>query len=177
MTKNIAVFCGAATLALLAGCGTSAPDTRDADTKALKAIEAQWVVEWAAKDANKLAAHYAADAIVMGPGMPSATGPDEISKMVKGMASDPALSLKFQTLKVEVAKSGDLAYTQGSYTMAMTDPASKRVVNDHGSYVTDYRKQADGTWKAVADIATSEVAPSAPPPPAAAAHKKARKRR
>jgi ketosteroid isomerase-like protein len=80
------------------------------------------------------------------------------------MVSDPALSLKFQSSKVEVAKSGDVAYTQGSYTMVMTDPQTKQVINDHGSYVTTYRKQPDGTWKAVADIATSEVPPPVPPP-------------
>jgi ketosteroid isomerase-like protein len=73
------------------------------------------------------------------------------------------MTLKFQAARVEVAKSGDQAYTQGSYAMTMTDPASKQVVNDHGSYVTTYRKQADGTWKAVADIATSDVPPPAPP--------------
>ena len=65
---------------------------------------------------------------------------------------------------MEVAKAGDVAYTQGSYTMTMTDPNSKQVINDHGSYVTTYRKQPDGSWKAVADIATSEVPPPAPPP-------------
>jgi hypothetical protein len=46
--------------------------------------------------------------------------------------------------------------------MAMTDPQRKQVINDHGSYVTTYRKQPDGAWKAVADIATSEVPPPAP---------------
>ena len=79
------------------------------------------------------------------------------------MVSDPALSLKFHATKVEVAKSGDVAYTQGTYTLTLTDPQTKQVINDHGSYVTTYRKQPDGTWKAVADIATSEVPPPAPP--------------
>ena len=52
----------------------------------------------------------------------------------------------------------------GTYTMTMTDSKTKKVMNDHGSYVTDYRKQPDGSWKAVADIVTSEVpmAPAAP---------------
>jgi ketosteroid isomerase-like protein len=63
---------------------------------------------------------------------------------------------------VEVAKSGDLAYTQGTYQMTMTDPVSKHVIHDHGSYVTTYAKQPDGMWKAVADIATSEAPPAAP---------------
>jgi predicted dinucleotide-utilizing enzyme len=48
------------------------------------------------------------------------------------MVSEPALSLKFQA-KIEVAKSGDLAYTQGSYIMVMADPQIKEVIHDHGS--------------------------------------------
>ncbi|HTT65113.1 MAG TPA: hypothetical protein VMG35_24850 [Bryobacteraceae bacterium] len=56
---------------------------------------------------------------------------------------------------------GDMAYTQGAYTMTMTDPASKKTVNDKGGYVTIYKKQADGSWKAVADIASSSNPPAA----------------
>jgi ketosteroid isomerase-like protein len=69
---------------------------------------------------------------------------------------------------VDVAKSGDLGYTQGSYKLTVTDPTTHKIINDHGSYVTTYRKQADGSWKAVADIATSEVPPG---PPAKTSHK------
>jgi ketosteroid isomerase-like protein len=75
------------------------------------------------------------------------------------MIADPALTLYFEASQVEVSKSGDLGYTRGTYQMTMTDPASKKVIHDHGNYVTTYAKQADGRWKAVADIATSEVAP------------------
>jgi hypothetical protein len=43
--------------------------------------------------------------------------------------------------------------------MSMTDPGSKQVVKDRGSYVTTHGEQPDGSWKAFADIATSEIAP------------------
>lgn len=161
--KRIAVILVAALLALLmTACNQSAADTREADMKAIKDNEAQWSQDFASKDPEKLAAHYADDAVLMGPGMPASSGKDAIRKTLKEMVSDPALSIKFQPSKVEVGKAGDLAYTQGSYTMTMTDPHSKQVVNDHGSYVTIYRKQADGSWKAVADIATSETPAVAP---------------
>jgi uncharacterized protein (TIGR02246 family) len=148
---------------LLAGCAQAPPDTRETDTKALKDLETQWNQDFVSKDLEKLAAHYADDAVLMAPGMPSSSGKDAIRKTLKDMVSDAAMSLKFQSSKVEVAKGGDVGYTQGSYTMTMTDPHSKQVINDHGSYVTTYRKQPDGSWKAVADIATSEVPPPAPP--------------
>jgi uncharacterized protein (TIGR02246 family) len=170
--KRSTLLCGGALLALLlAGCAQTAPDTRAADEKALRDNEAQWNQDVAAKDLEKWVAHYAADAVLMGSGMPASVGTDAIRKTLKEMVDDPALSLKFQPSKVEVGKSGDIAYTQGSYTMTMTSPASKQVIHDHGSYVTTYRKDASGVWKAVADIASPEV----PPPAPAAAHKAAHK--
>lgn len=158
------LFCAAAAALSLAGCGQSGADTREADMSALKANEAQWNQDWTAKDVDKMVAHYADDAVLMSPGMPSSAGKENIRKLLAGMASDPALSLKFEPSHVEVAKSGDIGFTQGAYTLTMTDPSSKKVINDHGSYVTTYRKQSDGSWKAVSDIATSEVPPPAMAP-------------
>lgn len=43
-------------------------------------------------------------------------------------------------LFAEVAKSGDLAHTQGSYTLTVTDPATKKPIHDKGSYVTVLQK-------------------------------------
>jgi uncharacterized protein (TIGR02246 family) len=162
----LSALCGAALMALLlAGCSQTAPDTREADAKAIKDLESRWNQDFASKDVEKMVAHYADDAVVMSPGMPPSSGKDAIRKMLTEMTADPALSLKFQASRVEVAKSSDIAYTQGSYTMTMTDPSSKKVIDDHGSYVTTYSKQPDGSWKAVADIATSEAPPAARPAP------------
>jgi len=167
--NRIATFCAAAAVACtLTACNPSTPppaaSTYDADVKAIQDNETQWVADYATRDAAKITAHYAGDAVLMGPGMPRASGKDAIQKMITGMVSDPALSLKFLAARIDVATSGDLGYSQGTYTMAMTDPQTKKVINDHGSYVTTYRKQADGSWKAVADIATSEVPPPMPAP-------------
>ena len=173
--KTIALFGGLAAVTLLVtGCGESAPDTRAADVKALKDNEAQWNRDFASKDPEKLVAHYADDAVLMSSGMPPGVGKDAIRKTLKEMVGDAAFSLTFEASKVEVAKGGDIGYTQGGYSMLMTDPHSKQVIHDHGSYVTTYRKGADGAWKAVADIASSEVPPPAPAPakpPAKKAHK------
>ena len=161
--KRFATLCAITAIALTMTACNQTPDTHDADVKAIQDNEAQWNQEYAAKDNDKIVAHYADDAILMVPGTPSSSGKEAIRAALKEMVADPALSLQFHATKVEVAKSGDVAYTQGTYTMTLTDPKTKQVINDHGSYVTTYRKQPDGTWKAVADIATSEVPPPTPP--------------
>ncbi len=165
--KTLALLCGTATLALsMTACNqappaaTTQPDTREADVKALNDVEAKDNSDWAAKNLDGLAGFYADDAVLMTPGMEPMKGKDAIKAGLTQMLADKALSLKFHATKVDVAKSGDLGYTQGEYTMAMTDPATHKVINDHGTYVTAYRKQPDGSWKAVSDIATSAVPPA-----------------
>ena len=157
-----AAICATALLAVSLGCNQSSAN-HDADVSSVQATESQWNQDYAARDANKIVDHYADDAILMVPGAPASSGKDAIRRVIAGMAADPAMNLKFTASRVEVAKSGDVAYTQGTYTLTMTDPQTKKVIHDHGSYVTTYQKQPDGTWKAVADIATSEVPPVPPP--------------
>jgi|SRR5579884_1114077 len=131
--------------------------------KAIRANEAQWNQDWASKDADKIAAHYADDATLMAPGSPPASGREAIHAALKQMLDDSALSLKFEATRVEVSKAGDVAWTEGTYNMTMTDPATKKPMNDKGTYVTVYCRQADGSWKAVSDIASSIAMPGAPP--------------
>ena len=142
--------------ALLAGCTPAtppaAPDTRDADAKAIRQLEADCLQAWAAKDADKIVSFYADDASLFLAGMPVVTGRDNIANVAKQYLADKNFSLTFSTSKVIVSKSGDLAYTQGSYAMTYTDAKAKKAMSEKGKYVTVYMKQADGSWKAVADI-------------------------
>ncbi len=112
--KAIATLCGATLIALsMAACNQAAPpapDTHDADVKAISDTEAQWSADYASKAPNKIAAYYAEDAGLMAPGMEAASGKDAIAGFMKGMAKDPAFSLQFKASKVEVAKSGDVGY-------------------------------------------------------------------
>jgi uncharacterized protein (TIGR02246 family) len=161
MKLYVAPQMAAGMMMVLIGC--SAQDTHDADVKAIKDNEVQWNKNCVAKDQAKLLAHYADDAVLMSPGAPTANGKSAIEGVFKEMLSDPALSLKFESARIEVSKGGDVGYTQGSYTMTMTNPATKQTIEDKGSYVTTYRKTADGSWKAVADIASSGTMPGVPP--------------
>jgi ketosteroid isomerase-like protein len=50
-----------------------------------------------------------------------------------------------------MAKSGDLGYTAGTYEDSFKGPDGKQV-NEKGKYVAAWKKQKDGTWKAIHDI-------------------------
>lgn len=150
----------------MTGCATTPPDTHDADVAALKDTEAAWVKDAATKDVEKFVAHYSDDASVLLPNAPIFNGKDAIRGALKPILADPNFALEFSPTRVDVAKSGDLGFTQGPYSMTVTDPATKAATTEKGKYLTVYRKQADGSWKAVEDTFMSDA-----PPPAAPAKK------
>jgi uncharacterized protein (TIGR02246 family) len=162
---------------VLAACGSSAPAVdKAAVERSVKDVEAGMAKAISAKDAAAFAANYTADAILMTPGTPAMKGNDAIRAGIGSMFADPDLKLEAASDRVEVAASGDMAATHGTYTMTATDSATKKPINDHGSYVTVFRKQADGAWKAVLDINTSDVPPPAPKASKAPARKRAKRR-
>ena len=107
--------------------------------------------------------HYAEDAALANPGAPLAAASDSRRAAITQFLSDPNLKISFASDRVQVAKSGDIAYTRGHFTMQGTDPATKQPRSDAGNYLTVWKKQADGSWKAVEDF----VVPGAPAPAAA----------
>ena len=149
---------------ILAGCKQApqapAPATHDADVKAIRDLEAATVQAFAAKDVNKIAAFYADDASGLYPDSPVLNGVPAIMASWKPMLADKNFSVTWASDKVEIAKSGDLGYSQGSLTQTMTDPKTKKVLTVRGKYVTVFKKQADGGWKAVADIGNEDAPPS-----------------
>jgi uncharacterized protein (TIGR02246 family) len=157
------LFPASAALAmLLAGCTAAPPppptplDTRDADAKAIRQLEADWSQAFAMKDAEKASAFYADDASAFNTGVPVITGKANIASFWKQQMADKNFSLTFSPDKIVVSKSGDMASTQGSYTTTYTDPKTKKAVSEKGKYVEVYMKQADGSWKDVADIGNAD---------------------
>jgi uncharacterized protein (TIGR02246 family) len=155
LSAGVAGMVAVGLVMMLSGCSdTPAPpaDTSAADLKAIKDGEITWNSEFGAKDVDKVASHYADEASLMIPGQPLVAGKNGIHSAIQTLFADPDLKLSFTTVSADVSKSGDLAYTHGTYAMTSTNPKTKRVESETGKYVTVYRKQADGSWKVVADI-------------------------
>ena len=146
-------------LLILTGCSQAPPpDTREADARALREGEvAAFAKDWGGKDADRIAAHFTDDGNFMIPNAPMITGKDAIGKAMKEALADPNWSLALQPTQVEVSRGGDLGYARGTYLLTATDPASKKAVAEKGRFVTIFRKQADGLWKAVQDISNADA--------------------
>lgn len=151
----------------LAGCDGMKREHKEAAAdpaaveQELKTIEGGWEKDYQARDVDKALAHYSNDAAVANPGMALAS--DEVSRKmaITEFMSDPSMKLTFASDRVGVSQSGELAYTRGHYAIETTDPKTKEAKTETGSYLTVWKKQADGSWKAVEDFVT----PGAPPTP------------
>jgi uncharacterized protein (TIGR02246 family) len=131
------------------------PDTRAADEAAIRALIGEWSGAAQAKDAAKFVSFYAEDAVVMLAGAPDLIGLPAVREGITHMMQDPAFALSFEADKVVVARSGDLAYETGTYSMAMTGPG-KKAATEKGHYVVVWQKQADGSWKVAVDTPVSD---------------------
>ena len=144
-------------LMFMTGCAVSSPDTHETDVKALKDLETAWVKDANTKDPEKFASYYTEDGSILLPNAPIITGKAAIRDALKPLFSDPNFALQFSSTKQDVSKSGDLGYTVGTYTLTVTNEKDKKPLNDKGKYSTIYKKQADGSWKAVVDILNSDL--------------------
>lgn len=147
---------------LVSGCSQQQPpDTRAADETAIREAEAGWAKAAAAKDVEAALSFWSDDASEFAPEKPAITGREALRKSWAEMMSAPDISLAWKPTKVEVARSGDLAISIGSYEYSMKDPKGK-LVQDRGKYVTVWKKQPNGAWKAYIDIYNSDLpAPAA----------------
>jgi uncharacterized protein (TIGR02246 family) len=129
-------------------------DHRAEDAAAIKALDAEWSQAAQAKDVEKTVSFYADDATFMPPDAPMASGKEAITKAWSGVMAAPGFALTFHPTKVDVARSGDLAYDVGEYSLTMNDKRGKPQTMTR-KYVVVWGKQPGGTWKVLVDAPTS----------------------
>jgi ketosteroid isomerase-like protein len=157
--RSLAALGAIAAAVIASGCQKSAAGADPgAIATAIKADEKKWSDEFQAKprDEEALVAHYTDDAYFVAPGVKPATGMTEIRKAYADGLTDPNFNISFASDKVEVAAAGDMATSQGRFDETYTDPDSKKPVKISGSFLTVYKKQSDGSWKAVQDWAVAD---------------------
>lgn len=144
-------------LAFSTACQNQATgDTRSADEAALKSLDDEWSKAIGARDLEKTISYYSDDAILMLPSIPSLTGKEPIRGLWKRMFDSQTFSGGWKATKVEVARSGDLAYITGTYEFTEQDD-SGQPMTDKGKYVKALKKHTDGSWKCIADSFNSDL--------------------
>jgi uncharacterized protein (TIGR02246 family) len=121
------------------------------DEAAIRKLDADWSAAAQSKDVEKTISFYAADGSILPANAPKATGKEQIRAVWSHLLVDLKADVSFGPAKIEVAKSGDIAYDIGTYELKVKD-AQGNAVTEIGKFVVVWKKQPDKQWKVAADI-------------------------
>ncbi len=132
----------------------AAADTRAADEAVIRAADVECVKMIQSKDVDRWLAFFSDNASIMLPSAPAVVGKDALRKTMAGFVATPGFALTLAPTKIEVSKSGDIAYEVGNSSLTVNDAKGKPQTTN-AMYVTVWAKQTDGTWKVVLDVPTT----------------------
>jgi ketosteroid isomerase-like protein len=86
-------------------------------------------------------------------------GFDNLDAMRKQTPWPEGTTLTWTPIKADMAASGDLGYTYGTYVFTSKNKEGKLVAS-YGKYTSIWKKQKDGQWKVVVDMGNSSPEPT-----------------
>ena len=152
-----AVTVAAAALAL--GACSRTPDPAAARAS-LRDAEIAFAAASRARGADAWAEVFADSGVQMNPGH-NYVGKEAVRALMAPNLADTTRLLSWEPATVDVSASGDLGYTMGRWQLGPRAGGAPLVT---GSYVTIWKKQADGSWKVVLDAGNADPAPAPPAP-------------
>jgi uncharacterized protein (TIGR02246 family) len=126
------------------------PDTA-AETQAIEKVEQTQIAAITARDQSGATSPYSNDAVFISERGVASRGKDAIGSGFKEFLADPTLKFEYKPGAKVFSADGDMAYSTAEYTQTYTDPATKKLVTLKGTNLSVWKKQADGSWKLVAD--------------------------
>jgi len=150
MGKRVwAVVAGVLVSVLVLGVAANAAGDMSAEAKALAKLDDDWSAAAATRDAKRVASFYAEDAVAYPPNESVAVGRAAAEKVWAAYFAEPTYRISWKTTHAEVT--GAVGYTSGTYEDSFKGPDGK-MVNGKGKYLCVWKKQSDGSWKAIHDM-------------------------
>jgi ketosteroid isomerase-like protein len=148
-------------LALLSACtpGGSSKKAFATDVKAeteLLAADRSFAHDTAQRGIEGWVDGFTDDGVMLPPGKPIVKGKGEIREEMSTLLTDPGTHLDWEPEHAAVSASGDLGYTLGHTAVTKTLPNGTELVLGKLKYMTVWKRQADGHWKAAATVGTAE---------------------
>jgi ketosteroid isomerase-like protein len=128
-----------------------------ADAGVLRQLEAEFMNAAANRGAKGYMSYYADEAVELPNGADILQGKENIAKTMNFL-DEKENRLVWTPVGADMAASGDLGYTYGTYEFRSKDKNGQPVV-DHGKYTSIWKKQKDGSWKVELDMGKSSPAP------------------
>ena len=114
------------------------------DEQTIREAESRWRKSLQARDTAAIATFYTQDAVYAPQGFAAYRGRDSVSARWSREFRIPEFQLERTPLRIEVAKSGDVANEVGTYHVRFREKG--RLWEGGGTYMTAWRK-SDGEWK------------------------------
>jgi ketosteroid isomerase-like protein len=123
----------------------------------LKQLEAEFMNAAAEKGSQGYLSYYADDAVELPNGAPAIVGKVHIAPGMSFL-DNKNNRLTWTPEGGDIAASGDLGYTYGSFEFQSKDKDGKARV-DRGKYTSIWKLQKDGSWKVVLDMGNARWMP------------------
>jgi len=152
----IAVMFGTAVACSPAASSSGASSDPATVKAAIEATNARFLEAFKRGDKAGMLASYTDDAVLMMPNEPAWRGRSGIEKGLDGFLGQVSLK-DGGTTTGDVMVSGDMAVETGTFTWTLQSKTGGADIKDQGKYLTVWKRQADGSWKAVRDINNSDL--------------------
>jgi uncharacterized protein (TIGR02246 family) len=148
-----------ATSASSVSASTSTPSTdHSADAARINRLDSAWMRYLVAKNVDSIMTEYSPDAVTYYPGVPTATGADQIRDAYSQMTKMAISDARVVSNTIKFSDDGTMAVDHGTSAMTASWPGGKKATTS-GSYMNVWKRTGD-TWKIIADMSQP-----APPPP------------
>ena len=134
--------------------GSKATDNTKEDD-VLRALDLAWSDAAGRKDLDAVVSYMADDGETLAPNEPAAHDKAAVRASWANLLGLPGVALRWKPVRVQVAKSGEIGYTSGTYTLSYTG-ADGKAVSDRGKYLEVWKK-VDGKWKCSSDAYNSDL--------------------
>jgi ketosteroid isomerase-like protein len=159
---------GAVVLVLTVGCGESRVETPEAGLGMMEAWKAELIqadevfaATVGTEGLSVWGSFFTSDGAMVQAGVGEIRGVGEVQALMDATDSAGGISLfTWAPTRAEVSTAGDLGYTVGNYRTVATGPDGVEMEST-GTYVSIWRRQADGGWKVEMDLGN----PITPPTP------------
>ena len=132
--------------------------SREDSAATLLSLEAQFMRAAAAQGSAGYMSFYADDAVELPNGADAIKGKDNIAPTMGFL--DQGNKLTWKPDFSDMAASGDLGYTYGTYVFSSKDrDKDGKPIVEYGKYVTVWKKQKDGSWKVALDMGNASPKP------------------
>jgi uncharacterized protein (TIGR02246 family) len=151
LTLLLAVSIGCSLPTTRGGCLQN-PTSREADLRAIEAINQQDIQFALANDSDRMMSQWTDDIVLLQPAGPIMRGRKAIAQAFQGVESPEIIEYELDMQEVTV--SGDYAFLWGTYHYGMRPRTGGDTVRTSGKLMRILQRQLDGSWKIYRGIST-----------------------